>query len=819
MPSKKPKVTKAPPKGTATGEVRATPPDMSSNMEPPTKKIKTLKLNVRERPTGRAASSGSDTIAVSRPRRVSAQTPRYKQDIEMLDADDEIRATSTAPSTPGKLSAAPSSALSSAPSSEKSESPFRDPTPDDTAYGANFARFYITADERDNSDKLEMPAAKKSKTGPTTCASKSSPPTAAPPKEEHVVKPAANASKAAPVKATKQSNGAKPPQPFPPHPQSFQQHKGLHQQVPQQRQPPQNFPPPMPPQYFPPPQLLPPPNPAAYGFQSINPAHMIQMTVRASASDPPDTVQTMIEKVEALSFHLTDFGGKPKPPGPKHVMMRDGDHPLDNFLDIIDGESDESDEHQIERIRTPGVSDEPLRFGIEFIMNALGSWVESRARQDWQHEVMRNNGQSVAPLDKKGPGRPKKYSDTDFKGPAPLLGPGNFDYMASEEGQTIIAFQKVLDCGALQVGGVVPERLAAALSKLYLQIDKLINQNVREKQPWQPMSYTAQINAQRHRVEEWLAQEARHQQALADMYAQRDRQHQQMQLPARPGSSAAFPQQRVHQFQFQAHSPYPPLPPPAHVLPSSGQEMKPRVDHVQEQFRKSSLDNLPIDLTGRIQHTRGNGPHGPALPNGATSAPPIPHPFAMPGPPVTNGNMSRQPSNTPAPVQEPALNGWYGLRAGADEEANTTDSDGSAAKHTRSSLPVLTSNSSDALSRALGSSRRRTFGMNQSQNQDQNGTGNNIAVSSSPAAQSQNQTPSVAAPSHTTGFQAINKPPSRPASATATPQPPASSKDVNDTGDGGNGALRVRKNKTRTSASKEGMTGKYPHPSAVVLDV
>ncbi|GAB7358315.1 hypothetical protein MBLNU230_g2388t1 [Neophaeotheca triangularis] len=809
MPPKKTKTTKAP-KGAATGEKAIALPDVSPNQEPPTKKVKTLKLNVGKRPVhGRPTSSGSDTIAVSRPRRVSAQTPRYEQDVEMKDADDDARAVSTAPSTPAKLSAAPSSALSSAPSSSKSESPFRDPTPDDTAYGANFAKFYINADEPE-----EKPPAKRRKTLPAEGPAKPSlPETAvAVKKKQPTEKPSENAPKSAPPKTTKQSNGAKPPpQPFPPHPESFQQHKGLHQhpRMPQ----PQRQPPPPPPQFMPM-QMLPPPDPAAYGFQSINPASIIQMTVRASMSDPPDTIEQMIEKIEGLSYHLTDFGPGQRPPGPKHVSIGDGDHPLDNFLGIIDDESDESDEQQAERIRICGVSDEPLRFGIEFIMNALGSWVESRARQDWQHEVMRNGGQSVPSLNRKGPGRPKKYSETDFEGPAPLLGPGNFDYMASQEGQCIIAFQKVLDCGALQVGSVIPERLALVLCTLYKQIDKLINQNTKEKQPWQPMSYTAQINAQRQRVEEWLAQEARHQQAMAEMFAQRDRQHMQMNVPARPGSSS-FPQQQ-HRMPPQFHGPggqhfHPP--PPPHVLASSGPPQRTQMEHGRDRLPKGPMDNLPIDLSGRIQHTPGSGTHGPAGSNGTTSAPPGPQPFPTPNHPAVTSDTRTQFSNTVGPAVKPSADGTiHQTHEWQHYNANNISID--LPKRTRSSLPVLTNNSSDALSQALGSKRRRQFQQTQLPHTDTPTT-----ASTSP---SQRQNGSTDAPSTVThasaGFQAINKP--VPRSATATP-PTA----LNNTDNGIPGAISVRTaTKTRNTRNKVGKGGKkgevggFPHAGAVVLD-
>lgn len=187
--------------------------------------------------------------------------------------------------------------------------------------------------------------------------------------------------------------------------------------------------------------------------------------------------------------------------------------PLDEFLELFnsDDSSDEQDgsnsetDDPVEKPRYlehTGEPDGPLTYGIQFIMNALKSWAQARLQQ--QHLAAIQQGQMPPPASPNAP----PSTTRSFVPRRPSLSD-------TPEGKAIAAFREVVESGCLQVNVVMPADLAAAVRHLYVQIDQLINQGSKAPpEPWQPMSYSAQIKAHQMRVERWKDQEARAQQAM-----------------------------------------------------------------------------------------------------------------------------------------------------------------------------------------------------------------------------------------------------------------------------------------------------------------
>jgi hypothetical protein len=179
-----------------------------------------------------------------------------------------------------------------------------------------------------------------------------------------------------------------------------------------------------------------------------------------------------------------------------------------------DEDSDDKDESEAEiepEPETPrylehtGEPDGPLTYGIQFIMNALKSWAQQRLSQQQaaaaQKARMSNDGNPALTSSGAPPGGP--------------IIPGILNLSETPEGQAIAAFRDVVESGCLQVNVVMPADLASAVRHLYVQIDQLINQGGKPPpEQWQPMSYSAQIQAHQMRLDRHRDQQARAQQAM-----------------------------------------------------------------------------------------------------------------------------------------------------------------------------------------------------------------------------------------------------------------------------------------------------------------
>lgn len=157
-------------------------------------------------------------------------------------------------------------------------------------------------------------------------------------------------------------------------------------------------------------------------------------------------------------------------------------------------------------------------------MNALKSWAQTRLYQQQvaAFQAIHNHAHHTA---------------GSSGAPPPTLQPPVFkiDLDNTPEGKAIAAFRRVVESGCLQLNVRMPQQLSDAVCHLYMQIDKLINQQGNRGQAeYQPMSYSAQINANRVRVAKWREQEAhmfyQHQQMMQQM-AMHPQQNGQWQGP------------------------------------------------------------------------------------------------------------------------------------------------------------------------------------------------------------------------------------------------------------------------------------------------
>ena len=287
-----------------------------------------------------------------------------------------------------------------------------------------------------------------------------------------------------------------------------------------------------------------------------------------------------------------------------------------------------------------GEPDGPLTYGIQFIMNALKSWAQQRLNQQY-----------VAASQQVRVATETKPTDSNMAPPSdrPSI-PSKPSLSDTPEGKAIAAFRDVVESGCLQVNVVLPADLASAVRHLYVQIDQLINQGGKPpREAWQPMSYTAQIQAHEMRLQQWREQQARaqHNSGLYPMY-------NTMGPPSMPGGHS-------HHMQFpgQIHgdrrrsTPYVPgqghnnhssrgsLPagiggpsssPPVtanYRLPRSGQTMN---------FSFAPENLAAIQAFGPGAFPAINQNHGPNLPNRG---------------PMSASPMSKAPSAPPAPQERP----------------------------------------------------------------------------------------------------------------------------------------------------------------------
>lgn len=133
-----------------------------------------------------------------------------------------------------------------------------------------------------------------------------------------------------------------------------------------------------------------------------------------------------------------------------------------------------------------------------------------------------------------------------------LQQPITFTLAGTPEGRAIAAFRAVVESGCLRVKTVIPVELSRALRRLYLQIDHLINQGGKQDLPWRCLSYRAQIEANRLRVNHWRDEQAKVEQEMI-RHHQYAHQHmmQQMGLPAHFTSTMFY--QQPHDVEDLAH--------------------------------------------------------------------------------------------------------------------------------------------------------------------------------------------------------------------------------------------------------------------------
>ncbi|KAK4545519.1 hypothetical protein LTR36_002869 [Oleoguttula mirabilis] len=504
------------------------PTPSAASEEPPAKKPK-LKLTVRNpdaspapTPTpapvsapGPSPAPVGDTIAVARPRRNSGLRIRYSEN--MVLEDESLRRAS--------LESSELSSLEATPPPSKKPASRKEPTPNSANpdYG-DFMSYYILDGDED--------------------------------------KPKAGAAKA-PRKPRQQ--GPSQPQHQARAQQQMQAQRDAqlnnHMRQTQNYPPVQHRPPPPPPPPLPQVQLI--------DFDQFS---------RPDGPREPDTVLQMVQKLEALSTALTNFGGVPAvPKSPKAEMKAPPvqveakkDNPLDSFLGMFDDDDEESEgedkqpEENVQqkldyKLRIPGESDGPLSYGIQFIQNALKSWAQQRLQhqfapqlqqqaQQWQQQQLQQQ--------KRGPGRPRKFPDDvdpDRASQPALPPPLQIRADSTPEGLAIKAFQHVLESGCLQVNGMLPQELTGALRHLYMQIDHLINQGAKSEPQWQCMSYAAQIAANKVRVDKWRDSQAKAQEEMARQTQLAQQQvMQQMGLPTQqPGQLTSTQAQHAHAVELE----------------------------------------------------------------------------------------------------------------------------------------------------------------------------------------------------------------------------------------------------------------------------
>lgn len=296
----------------------------------------------------------------------------------------------------------------------------------------------------------------------------------------------------------------------------------------------------------------------------------------------PLPMDEMVQKIDRLSHALAEFTGvhprptSPKPPPDRRPFTKRNAgkrvRPTGKGTNSSRGESHSANHFQVAAVVDPvdhllgaledddpdypGRPDGNLMYGIQFIQTALKSWAQQRMQNvlaqrvayDWQQEQLQNlqTQQQQGQPKQKGRQQQHKLDSATHRQELPAV--VHMTLQNQPEGTAIVAFQEVLRSGALQVNGVLPQRMALALSGLYEQIDYLINQGARDVSPFVCMSYGAQQAAHRGRVEEW-----KEELATIDAISQHQYQGKQPSLG---------PQKDVSSFLDQCAGPIPPDGPP-----------------------------------------------------------------------------------------------------------------------------------------------------------------------------------------------------------------------------------------------------------------
>ena len=265
-----------------TGGLKATPsPSLDpASMEPPAKRPK-LKLNVR-RP-----SDSPDTIAVSQPKRDNTLRIRYSADM-VLDGTDLEEVEDGFRQIKSRASPAASSDLSSLTSIHSNEKeptpvpPLERPPAKQRDYSRDFMSYYVTGDDGEDEEDappepVEVPVPRKPD----------------PPKEMAITESAVRA------QATKRPR-SKQQRPYQP--------RTNHQT----------------PTY--PTARLQPPQPPAQRQPIAQPTVVVlDPNTKTDESKGPDTVASMIAKLETLSNALTNFGGMQTTPQSPAEQNNDGE--------------------------------------------------------------------------------------------------------------------------------------------------------------------------------------------------------------------------------------------------------------------------------------------------------------------------------------------------------------------------------------------------------------------------------------------------------------------------------------------------------------
>lgn len=205
-------------------------------------------------------------------------------------------------------------------------------------------------------------------------------------------------------------------------------------------------------------------------------------------------------------------------------------------------------------------------------------------------------------------------------GPGPII---HMDLAQTPEGVAIKDFQSILDSGCLQVNAILPAELSRALRHLYMQIDHLINQGSKSNDHWTCMSYRAQINANKERVDRFKEQQK---QAREEVTRQQQLSNQDMmtKLNMRPQEVTSPTDEQAHAMEL---------------------ERRRSKQHAQAQPYISQQHLNPLQLGPRASETStANGPspsptRGAANPlqsSPSTAATPMPGRPSAGSPPLSN---------------------------------------------------------------------------------------------------------------------------------------------------------------------------------------
>ncbi|TKA75733.1 hypothetical protein B0A55_05925 [Friedmanniomyces simplex] len=597
----------------------------SPSMEPPAKKPK-LKLTVKPQEPSRASAAQSiEPAAVTRPKREIRYRMRYDENM-VLD-DESLRIHSP---TSSELSS-----IESTPPPKRQRQKQKQANPINRDYG-EMANYYIAADDDDPKETPANPPPKATAKPRKRAPAQPRHPPQMPPQSQ--MPPTAH--------------GQYPPQ-DPRYMPMQQQHRPA--------QPPANYPPP---------PSIPPPKVELTGFEYVGQIRPLKRAL---------TVQEMVDRLSGLSAALTNFGGVPATPssplGSKNraeSKKRKIDPAVDNtavdsLLGAIGGDEDDSGGDKSGRkknhgnaapakdeppsldyfLQNPGAPDGPLSYGIQFIQNALKSWAYQRLQQQhtahWQQYVQMQGQQYPPQPPKKGPGRPRKFTDGKEESsqktpPPPKPQIVRIKAENTPEGVAVHAFQQVLESGCLRVNAALPQELKRTLRILYMQIDHLINQGSKNEPHWHCMSYGAQIAANKSRVERW-----REAQAKAQMEMERQQQLSQQQL--------------MQQMSMPNH-------PTQHLPPSQAQhahllelETRRNAQHAAQQPYNSQQHLNPLQL----------GSQSAGTPMGYAPSP-SPANYAVNPGPALNGTPARRSSTPRSALNSAAATPSGTLANGSSEQ-------------------------------------------------------------------------------------------------------------------------------------------------------